>query len=261
MDIVRLGTVCRALRIRKRWRQEDLAQKAGVTRSDVSRLERGRAGMLDVDVVLRIVNELGGRLEFNVRWQGGELDRLLNARHSALHESVARLFLRLPGWIIAPEVSFAIRGERGVIDILAWHPATRTLLVIELKTEIVDVNELMGVVDRKRRLAVSVGRDRGWSPASVAVWVIVADSKTNRRRVQSHVTTLRAAFPHDGRFVRSWLPQPVGELACLALWSNAHAVRAKSGLATIKRVRRPREVAGLSVARLGRSSRQATEAD
>jgi transcriptional regulator with XRE-family HTH domain len=243
VDSVRLGTVCRALRIRKRWRQEDLAAKAGVTRSDVSRLERGRAGRLDVDVVLRIVTALGGRLEFNVRWQGGELDRLLNARRSALHESVARMFLRLPGWIIAPEVSFAIRGERGVIDILAWHAATRTLVVIELKTEIVDINELMGVVDRKRRLAVSVARDRGWFPASVGVWVIVADSKTNRRRVQSHATTLRAALPYDGRYVRRWLPHPVGELACLSFWSNVHAVRTKEGLATVKRVRRPKVIA------------------
>lgn len=34
-----------------------------------------------------------------------------------------------------PEVSFSIYGQRGVIDILAWHAATRSLLVIELKTE------------------------------------------------------------------------------------------------------------------------------
>src|SRR4051794_253417 len=84
-----------------------------------------------------------------------------------------------------------IRGERGVIDILAWHASSQTLLVIELKTEIVDVNDLMGKADKKRRLAALIGRDRGWKPRSVGLWVIVADSKTNRRRVQSHATTLR----------------------------------------------------------------------
>lgn len=239
MDIGRVGTVCRALRIKKRWRQLDLADKAGVTRSDVSRLERGKAGELDVNVVMRTVAALGGRLEFSVMWQGGELDRLLNARHSALHEAVARYFLRLPGWVLAPEVSFAIRGERGVIDILAWHPVTRTLLVIELKTEIVDINDLMGTVDRKRRLAATVARDRGWAPSSVCVWVIVGDSKTNRRRVQTHATTLRRAFPLDGRHVQRWLRQPIGTLACLSFWPNAHATRTKSDLATVKRVRRP----------------------
>ncbi|MGI8928079.1 MAG: hypothetical protein ACR2H0_01255, partial [Candidatus Limnocylindrales bacterium] len=163
--------------------QSDLAIKASVTRSDISRLERGKAAELRVEIVLRIVAALGGRLGFSVWWFGGELDRLLNARHAALHESVARSLLMRPGWAFAPEASFSIRGERGVIDILAWHGDTRTLLVVELKTEIVDISDLMGSVDRKRRLAASVARDRGWIPSSVSVWVIVGECVTNRRRV------------------------------------------------------------------------------
>ncbi|CAN5754923.1 hypothetical protein BH24CHL5_BH24CHL5_00130 [soil metagenome] len=237
MDTARVGAVCRALRISRRWRQDDLARRAGVTRSDVSRLERGRAGMLDVDVVAGIATALGARLELRIVWHGGELDRLLNARHSALHETVARMFRGLPGWIIAPEVSFSVYGERGVIDILAWHAPTRTLLVIELKTEIVDVNALMGGVDRKRRLAAAAARERGWLPESVSAWVIVADSRTNRRQVARHATTLHAAFPSDGRHVRGWLRRPAGTLACLSFWSDAHGVRTKAGLATVKRVR------------------------
>jgi len=126
----------------------------------MSRLERGKPGEVRLDELVRIVEALCGQLDVVVRWRGGELDRLLNARHSALHEEVARSFARIDGWTLAPEVSFAIRGERGVIDILAWHAASRTLLVIELTTEIVDINELMGSVDRKRRLAALVARDR-----------------------------------------------------------------------------------------------------
>ncbi len=174
------------------------------------------------------------------RWQGGDLDRLLNARHAALHESVARSFLMLPGWELVPEVSFAIRGERGVIDILAWHAGTRTLLVIELKTEIVDISELMGTLHRKRRLAALVARERGWDPVTVAAWLVVADSSTNRRRVAAHGTTLRAALPDDGRAVRGWLAQPRGSIACLSFWSDAGNARTKSGFATVKRVRRRR---------------------
>lgn len=209
-----------------------------MSRSAISRLERGRIDELPVAGVIRIIEALGGRIDFFVRWQGGELDRLLNARHSALHESVARAFRRFIDWIIAPEVSFAIRGERGVIDILAWHPPTRTLLVIELKTEIVDINELMGTIDRKRRLAATIASERGWFPRNVAVWVIVADSVMNRRRVQSHTTTLRAAFPTDGRSVTGWLGHPTGELRCLSFWSNAHSANTKSGFASVRRVRR-----------------------
>ena len=68
-----------------------------------------------------------------------------------MHESVARVFRdELPAWMLAPEVSFSVYGERGVIDILAWHPGRRALLVIELKTDLVDMNELLGTFDRKR---------------------------------------------------------------------------------------------------------------
>ena len=238
MDGYRLGAVCRALRIRKGWRQIDLGTKSGTSRSAVSRLERGLVRDLGVDDLLRILEALGGRLDFVVRWQGGELDRLLNARHSALHEAVARFFRQLPEWTIAPEVSFAINGERGIVDILAWHAASRTLLVIELKTDIVDINELMGTLDRKRRLAARIARERGWFPANVGVWLIVGNSSTNRRRVHTHATTLRAVLPADGRSIRGWLDQPLGSIACLSFWSSAPDARTNPGLATIRRVRR-----------------------
>ena len=158
MDYRRLGATIRAVRIKKGWRQFDLAGRAGVSRAAVSRVESGNIGGLSVDHLVVIANALDVRAELVLRWRGGELDRLLNSRHSALHEAVARYFADLPGWIIAPEVTFAVFGERGAIDILAWHPAMRALLVIELKTEIVDVNELIGTLDRKRRLAARIAR-------------------------------------------------------------------------------------------------------
>jgi Holliday junction resolvase-like predicted endonuclease len=74
------------------------------------------------------------------RWRGGELDRLLNARHAQLSGNVLR-WLERSGWQVAPEVSFSIYGERGFIDLFAWHAPTRTLLVIEIKTEIVEIHE------------------------------------------------------------------------------------------------------------------------
>jgi hypothetical protein len=78
------------------------------------------------------------RIDLVARWRGGDLDRLVNARHAALHEAVGRTLSEVAGREYAPEVSFSVYGERGIIDILAWHGASRALLVIELKTEIVD---------------------------------------------------------------------------------------------------------------------------
>ena len=134
-------------------------------------------------------------------------------------------------------MSFAIFGERGVIDILAWHPARRALLVIELKTDIVDVNDLVGGVDRKRRLASTVVRDRGWEPASVSVWVVVAAGRTNRARISAHRAMLRAAYPTDGRVMRRWLKDPTGHVAALSLWQDMRPGTGKAGLSPIRRVR------------------------
>ena len=132
MDDARVGRSIRAVRIRKGWRQEELAEAASTSQDAVSRLERG----------------------------------LLGGRHSALHEAVAARFAQLPGWTAVPEVTFSIYGERGAIDVLAWHAATRTLLVIELKTEIVDVQELLaswtgsGVSRRRSRRSAAGCRVR-----------------------------------------------------------------------------------------------------
>ncbi len=238
MNAVRLGSNFRALRIKKAWRQQDLAARAGCSRGDLSKLENGRVVDLQVSVLLGIAEALGATIDLVLRWHGGDLDRLVNVRHSLLHESVATEFLGIPGWEIAPEVSFNIYGERGVMDILAWHSPSRTLLVIELKTEIVDVNQLMGTMDRKRRLAAKVARERGWEPLSVSAWVIVAEGTTNRRRVAVHKTTLRAAFPLDGRRMSEWLQHPVRTVAALSFWPYARLAGTKQGIATVKRVRR-----------------------
>lgn len=145
---------------------------------------------------------------------------MLGLGHSLLHEGVARALAGdFLDWLMAPEVSFSIYGERGVIDLLLWHPGRRAVLVIELKTEIVDVNEMLGTLDRKRRLAWTVARERGWDPVSVSAWIIVAASRTNERRLAEHRTLLRSAYPATGRSMRAWLTDPVGSVAGLSMWS------------------------------------------
>jgi hypothetical protein len=116
-----------------------------------------------------------------------------------LGELVAAWIARQLGWIVAAEVSFAINGERGIIDRLAWHESSSSLVVVELKTAIVDVDELIGTLDRKRRLAARIAVARDWAARSVSAWLIVGDSSTNRRRVADHRTLLTAALPRDGR--------------------------------------------------------------
>lgn len=228
----------RNVRIRRGWRQADLAGRAGTSSSTISRIEHGHVDHLSISTLRRVASALDIRVDIVARWRGGDLDRLLNAKHSALHEQVARMFQRdLPDWTIEPEVSFAVFGERGVIDILGWHPGQRVLLVIELKTEIVDVNALVGGTDRKRRLARTVVLDRGWKPEAISTWVIVAAGRTNRARLAAHRAMLRAAYPADGRTIGSWLREPRGRIAALSTWHDVHGGGAVSGLSPIRRVR------------------------
>jgi transcriptional regulator with XRE-family HTH domain len=215
---VMLGQLVRRARIRIRLRQQDLADRAGVSQSVVSRLERGHLDGLSLRQIEAVCAVLEIRVDLVARWRGGDAARLINSAHSALHDAIAQWFgTRWVAWMVAPEVSFAIYGERGVIDILAWHAPTRTLLVIELKTELADLNELVGTVDRKRRLAARISRERGWDPKRVGVWVVVTSTRTNRRHAAEHVAFLRNAFPHGRADVRAWLAKPDGALAALSL--------------------------------------------
>jgi transcriptional regulator with XRE-family HTH domain len=216
VDQVRIGLVVRRLRLRAGWRQVDLARRAAVSPETIRKVERGRLELVTFGQLERVVAALGGTADVYVRWHGGDLSRVLNERHAAMHEAMARRFRELSDWVAVPEVSFAVYGERGVIDVVAWHAATQTLLVLELKTELVDVAGLLGQVDRYRRLAPRAVEGRAWRPARVAVWVVVAPGRSNARRLFQHAALIRSALPDDGRAVAGSLAQPDRPLACLS---------------------------------------------
>lgn len=238
MDDIRLASVVRTLRIRRGWRQDDLAATAGVTRANVAKIEHSHADDIQLARTRAICAALDVRLDLVPRWRGGDLDRVLNARHSAMAESMAIAFGRLSGWIVRPEVSFSIWGERGVIDLLAWHPVRRALLVVELKTELVDIGDLLATADRRRRLAPRIGHEQGWDPAVVGSWLAVLETSANAERIQRHSTLLRAAFPAGGRTMARWLRDPMGPISSLSLRSVPELRNARGGL--VRRVRKRR---------------------
>jgi transcriptional regulator with XRE-family HTH domain len=243
MDDQRFGTTIRTIRIRRKLRQSDLARLANVSVGMVSRIERGHLDGVTIETLRAVAKVLDVRVDVVPRWRAGDLDRLLNARHSALHEEVARSFATRPDWLTKPEVSFAIYVERGIIDILAWNAKQQMLLVIELKTDIADVNELVGTLDRKRRLAVQIAGEHGWPVgrgAKVSAWLIVAESRTNRRRVQAHKTMLRAALPLDGRSMAGWLAEPSRPIGAISFWPILNHGGLGAGPTPVRRVRAPK---------------------
>ena len=216
------------------------SRQSQVSRTIVGRIEHGRLATIPIGTIRRVAAALDARFDTVVHWQGGDLGRLINVRHAAMHEAMAVFMAGLGGWVAEPEVSFSIYGERGVIDVLAWHPGRRILLVIELKTELVDINDLMGAADRRRRLATTLARERGWDPLTIGLWVVVAESRTNRRAVAAYESVLRAKFPMDGRAMRHWLHNPVGRVDALGFLPSVHRVHARRDLAPVRRVTRPR---------------------
>jgi len=234
---MRVAASFRAVRLRLGMRQSDVARAATVNRSTVSLIERGQWDRLSHRTLVQVADVLQIRVGVIASWRGSDLDRLLNADHSRLHERVAGLLGARAGWYWQPEVSFSIWGERGVIDILAFHPPTGSLLVIELKTEIVDAQDLVGTIDRRVRLAQQIAAERGWAAHATSAWVVVADTRTNRRRLAAHRLMLRTAFPADGRAIRAWLHVPSGTIRSLSFLPLASDRRISRRRAAVKRVR------------------------
>jgi transcriptional regulator with XRE-family HTH domain len=236
MQDIQLGARFRATRIRLGLRQLDVARQAGVSDATVSRLERGHLDTLSVGSIRAVAGTLEIRVELLPRWRGGDLDRLVNARHARLAECYVGRLEAPGGWTVRPEVSFAIFGERGIIDLLAWHAARCALLVVELKTEIVDVGELLGTLDRKARLARRIASDLDWQARSVSVALIVAEGHTNHRRIEAHRAVFRAALPDDGRRLRGWLRDPIGRVAAIAFVPDRHPGKLRTAMSTPRRV-------------------------
>jgi transcriptional regulator with XRE-family HTH domain len=214
MDPVRIGSDVRLLRLRLGWSQVRLARESKTSRWSVAQVEAGRGDRLPLHRLAAIVAALRGYLSVRILFQGEGLDRLRDRRHAAL---VDRMIERLQacGWEIATEVSFNSFGERGSIDILAFDPRSRTVLVIEVKSVVPDIGGLLATLDRKVRLAPEMARRRGWRPARVARLLVLPDASTARRRVSDHASTFANAFPTRGVGVQAWLRSPATAMSGL----------------------------------------------
>jgi transcriptional regulator with XRE-family HTH domain len=240
---IRLGGQFRGLRIHKDLRQGDVSRVAGVSRAEVSRIERGLIDNLQVGRLERAAAALGASVDIRLRWHGEQLDRLLDEAHSALVERTVSL-LRASGWEVALEVSFSIWGERGSIDILAYEPSHALLLVIEVKSVVPDSQATLHALDRKVRLAPEIAASRGWKVGAVARLLVVADSATSRRRLDRLGATYDVAFPVRGRGVARWLRAPDGPMSGLLFLAYAPRGSASRSAPGRQRVRKRRRRAG-----------------
>lgn len=180
----------------------------------------------------RLASALGATLFMELRWHGEQLDRLMDSAHAALEELTVQ-GLRAAHWTSEVEVSFNWYGDRGRCDAVAFHPGTRTLLIVEVKTRLGDVQDLLGRLDVKVRLGQQIARQLGWpQPARVIPCLVVAEGRTARRVVSSHAA-LFARFTHRGRAADRWLAAPdsdevAGGLLIFESLPDSHQATARS---------------------------------
>ena len=240
MDGIRFGRHFRALRVRLERRQSDVSADSGLSRSLIAAIDRGAIDGVTIGSLVRAAHALGADVEVRLRWRGEQLDRLLDEAHAAVVDAMVALLQRR-GWIVDVEVSFSIWGERGSIDVLAFHPVFGSLLVIEVKSVVADTQATLHGLDRKARLARDIVKDQAWRIRHVSRLLVIGASATSRRRVARLGATYDVALPARGTTVRRWLARPAEPLAGLLFLANDSDRGATRRSAARERVRRPRK--------------------
>lgn len=196
----------RAVRRRKGWSQRRLASQLEISQSELSRRERGSLENCSVAEVERWGVALGAHISLEVHIDGER--PLTDAHHARLQNWLAAM-LRQHGWSVLVEHSFNHYGERGRIDVLAYHPIDRVLLIVEVKTRIDDVGDVLGRLDVKRRVAPILAPEHQWQPSAVVPMLLILEQRTNRRRVANHGSVF-AGYPMRAQAATAWLRRPRG---------------------------------------------------
>ena len=231
-----------------------MAARAGVCQQTVSKIERGRLGGLSIEALSAVAAAIEADLSVSVRWRGPKLARLLDRRHARLQDQVARI-LSDGGWEVSVEETFNRYGERGSVDLLGWRADCRALLIVEIKSELVDLQDTVRTLGVKARVVPEVVRlSRGWSAAVVAAVLVLPDAHVHRSAVARYPALLNVALPARTRTVRDWLAAPADSLRGIWFVPNTPPGSAKPRADCTRRVsRRPgRSAAG---ARSGREPR------
>lgn len=233
-----MGRFVRRLRHRRGWRQVDLSERTRRPRSALVNLEAGRIGRLTLDTIRGFAEALGARLTIDLTSGASDPRLLIDAGHAFLQEHWKRRLERW-GWLVRAEVSFNRYGDRGRIDLMAFHPATGILLIVEIKTVLWDIQALLGSMDVRVRVAPTVARQLGWQPRIVVPVIVFGASTTVRRRLREHAA-LFAPFELRGRDAVGWFRKPTKPPTGAIILTKVPDVAVRDGRrAGRRRIRRP----------------------
>jgi transcriptional regulator with XRE-family HTH domain len=187
------GAELRDSRRRRHWTQRQLGQRAGVSQTTISRMERGLGGPLTVDTWQRVFNALGRRLIL----EGGRdpIEEPQDAAHLALQELVLRLG-RGAGYAGSFELSLRSTDRSRSTDVGLRDDRRRLLVLIECWNVFGDIGAAARATTTKVReaeaFAIAVGGDR---PHRVASCWVVRATRRNRGIVDRYPEVFATRFP------------------------------------------------------------------
>jgi hypothetical protein len=198
-------------------------------------MERGRVGGLSVRTARAIAAAVGIDLPFAARGRGAALDQLIDEEHSAMVEEVVKR-LSADGWETMVEFSFNDYGDRGSVDVLAWHPDCQALLVVETKSRLANLQETCRSLDTKATVVPRLAAQaRGWRAVVVGVVLVLPECSREREAVARRASTFASTFPARALELRVWLRRPDHPLRGLWFLRNATTSCAARGTRPGKR--------------------------
>jgi transcriptional regulator with XRE-family HTH domain len=190
-----LGGAIRALRKRREWTQRDLAGRAHLERSLISRAERG-IGPYDLDMLDRIALAFG--VPLRVEFARDPNENVADAGHLAMQELVLRLGRGL-GYSAAFELATKPTEPWRSIDVLLASEARGWLICVECWNTIGDVGAAARASERKRAEAEAVAVGMWGADARAAlVWVVRASAR-NRALVDRYPEVFASRFQGSSR--------------------------------------------------------------
>jgi transcriptional regulator with XRE-family HTH domain len=173
--------------------QQELANAASVSRSHIAGIETGRVDP-SLDLVWAIADRLGLELQFI-----GRPPRVVEARRGDLVHARCSGFIdrrmQRAGWETIREVEVAGGRSHGWIDLLAFEPRSKTLIIIEVKTRLDDIGAVERQLGWYEREVLDIVRSLGWRPRRTITWLILLASDEVETQVSIHRELLRTSFP------------------------------------------------------------------
>jgi len=202
---ISFARLCRDTRVMLDVTQAELAAAVGVSRSHLAEIETERADA-SLDLAWAIADRLGIDLQL-----AGQTPIVHERRHGDLVHArcsgyVDRRFHRA-AWLTARELETVAGRAHGWIDLMAFEPRTRTLVIVEVKTRLDDIGAMERQVSWYERDAHRLARQLGWRPRSATTWLLLLASEEVERQISLHRELLRRTFPDRARTMRGILDQ------------------------------------------------------